>query len=72
MKIYVIVDCDVLMNQWECDADRRPIAVLVNPDGKDLERFQCDGYEIYVALENGALKKIQGYDDYYQETEEID
>ena len=72
MEIYVIAECNALSDQWECDVNRKLVAVLVNPDGKDLEKYQCDGYEIYVALENGALKKIQGYDDCYQETEAID
>lgn len=67
MKTYVIVECEELNDQFECDANRTPIQVLVNANSNELRKFQYFGYEIYVALEDGTLKKIQEYDDYQTE-----
>ena len=65
MEIYVIVECEDLSDQFECDANRTPKLILINPSSSELKKFECVGYEIYVASENGKLEKIQNYDDYY-------
>ena len=54
---YLIVKCDELGDQWECDADRQP--VCITEEKKRYERF---GYEIYEIFEDGYLKLIQEYD----------
>ena len=66
MKIYVITEYDTMSEQ------RYLLAVLVNPDGKDFEKYKCHGYEIYLVLEDGTLECIQDlycyprkYDDDY-------
>lgn len=63
---YVIVYCEELRDQYECDANRTPILVLedVDEDCIDLVKFHKYGYEIYIADTNGNLKKIQEYEDY--------
>ena len=63
---YVIVKCEALSDQFECDADRIPLLVLVNVQPEALEKFKKYGYDIYVATTGGTLKKIQKYDDYDQ------
>ena len=64
MEIYVIAECDEMFDH------RYLLAVLVNPDGKDLEKYQCYGYEIYVALADGTLKIIQECNRYPREYDE--
>ena len=61
---YVIVKCEELSDQFECDAYRIPLLVLVNVQSEELEKFKKYGYEIYVATTGGTLKKIQRYNDY--------
>ena len=61
---YVIVKCEELSDQFECDADRIPLLVLVNIQPEELKKFKKYGYEIYVATIGGTLKKIQRYDYY--------
>lgn len=63
-KTYVIVECRELNDQWECDADRTPIRVLINVEPDKLEEFKCYGYEVYVASADGTLEIIQDYDRY--------
>lgn len=61
---YVIVKCEELSDQFECDAYRTPLLVLVNIQPEELKKFKKYGYEIYVATTSGMLKKIQSYDYY--------
>ena len=61
---YVIVKCEELSDQFECDAYRTPLLVLVNVQLEELKKFKKYGYEIYVATTGGTLKKIQRYNDY--------
>ena len=70
-QIYVIVKCEDLSDQWECDAKKQPIMVLINAKPEKLERFKHYGYEIYIANKDGTLKLIQNYTDYEWE-EEVD
>ena len=60
----VIVKCKELDDQYECDAKRFPIKVLVDVEPNKLKRFRHYGYEIYVADKNGNLELIQDYEDY--------
>ena len=60
---YVIVKCEELSDQFECDAYRTPLLVLVNVQPEELKKFKKYGYEIYIAT-SGMLKKIQRYNDY--------
>ena len=53
MEIYVIAEWDELSER------RYLLSVLVNPDGKDFEKYQRYGYEIYRALADGTLEIIQ-------------
>lgn len=57
---YLIVKCNELDDQWECDAHRQPICIT--KEKKHYERF---GYEIYEIFEDGYLKLIQKYEDIY-------
>ena len=61
---YVIVKCVELTDQFECDAYKTPLLVLVNVQSEELKKFKKYGYEIYIATTGGTLKKIQSYDDY--------
>ena len=61
---YVIVKCEELSDQFECDAYRIPLLVLVNVQPEELKKFKKYGYEIYVTTTGGTLKKIQRYNDY--------
>ena len=63
-KTYVIVKCEELSDQWECDADKTPIRVLINVEPHKLRKFKCYGYEVYVASADGTLEKIQDYNSY--------
>ena len=64
MKIYVIAEYNDYYDQ------RYLLSVLVNPDGKDLEKYQCYGYEIYITLSDGTLECIQESDRYPREYDE--
>ena len=71
MKIYLIVECNELSDQYECDANRIPRFVLINPSQNELDKFKEYGWEIYAASTKGVLDKIQDYDRYpYEEEEE--
>ncbi len=53
---YLIVECQELGDQFECDADRTPLFVVDNFDD-----FNCRGYEIYEIKEDGILELIKEY-----------
>ena len=63
-QTYVIVKCKELDDQYECDAKRYPVKVLVDVESNKLKRFRRYGYEIYAADKNGNLELIQDYEDY--------
>lgn len=54
---YLIIKCEELGDQWECDADRIPICVIDN-----YSEYNKRGYEIYEINNDGSLKKIRDYD----------
>lgn len=69
MKIYLIVECNELSDQYECDADRIPTLILINPNQSDLKKFKY-GYEIYETSADGHLEKIQNYDIPFEDGDE--
>lgn len=56
---YLIIKADPLSDQYETDADRRPICIT-----DDITVWQAYGYEIFEILPNGELHIIQNYYDY--------
>lgn len=54
MKKYLIVKCDALNDQWECDANRVPIKITA-----DYSEFNKDGYDIWEIAEDGSLTCIK-------------
>ena len=53
---YLIVKCAELDDQWECDADRKPICIT-----NDFYKYNKYGYEIYEISKSGTLKLIKKY-----------
>ncbi len=64
---YLIIKADPLSDQYETDADRRPICIT-----DDITVWQAYGYEIFEILPNGELHIIQNYEDYDPVREEED
>lgn len=74
---YLIIKCDELSDQYECDADRTPICLT-----DDFEKFDKYGYEIYEITPGNTFKLIKEYDTssnqgmavykWYDETDEKD
>jgi hypothetical protein len=58
---YLIIECNELGDQWECDADRTPICITENPSEYGV------GYEVCEILSDGTLKKIRDYDEALEE-----
>ena len=54
---YLVVKCNELSDQFECDADRTPICVVDN-----YADYNKMGYEIYEINADGLLTKIREYD----------
>lgn len=55
---YLVIECNELGDQYECDADRVPICVL-----DDYSDYNKMGYEIYEIHDDGSLTKIREYED---------
>ena len=53
---YLIIKCQVLNDQSECDVDRTPLLIT-----DDFDDFDCYDYEIYEIKENGTLELIKEY-----------
>ena len=58
MKKYLIVKCKELNDQWECEADRKPVCVTDN-----YSRYNRYGFDIWLIKESGSLVKIKDYTD---------
>lgn len=58
MYKYLVIKCDELGDQWECDADRKPVCVTDNYD-----KYNKMGYEIYEITAEGNLNLIRNYYD---------
>lgn len=55
-KLYLIVKCDELCDQFECDADRTPVCLTedASPYGR--------GFEVYEINPNNSLTLIKDYE----------
>lgn len=62
MYKYLVVKCDELGDQWECDADRQPICLV-----EDYGKYDVMGYEIYEIQEDGTFELIRHYNDVERE-----
>ena len=62
MAKYLIIECNELGDQWECDADRRPLCIT-----DDKDKFWKVGYEIYEIHSDGSLELIKHYEDAKEE-----
>ena len=62
MKNYLIMKCEELGDQFECDADRTPMFITDSIENLHLNY----DYEIYECT-NTQCKKIKNYDDYDDE-----
>ena len=59
--------CELLGDQWECDADREPLTMVDNYEEWLLENIDMDlsyQFEVYELIE-GRFKRILHYDDVY-------
>lgn len=54
---YIIVKCEELDDQWECDCDRTVIKVV-----EDYKPYYYFGYEIWLILPDGSVKLVKEYD----------
>lgn len=55
---YLIVKCEELGDQWECDADRTPICITSN-----YHPYNRIGYEFWKILPNGECELVKYYSD---------
>lgn len=56
---YLIVECEELGDQWECDANRAPLCIT-----DDISKYEHEyGYEIYKVKNDGTFSLIKNYDD---------
>lgn len=62
MKKFLIVKCIPLNDQYECDADRKPLCVIKAEDIPS--KYKKYYYEVYEIFENGSITLRQNYDDY--------
>lgn len=53
---YLVVKCDELNDQWECDANRTPICLT-----DDYSKYDCFGYDIYEVKADGTFELIREY-----------
>ena len=53
---YLIIKCQALDDQSECDADRTPLFIT-----DDFDDFDCYDYEIYEIKKDGTLELIKEY-----------
>lgn len=56
MKKYLIIKCNPLDDQYECDADRTPLKVV-----DDYSEFDKKGYEVYEIANDGSLTCIRDW-----------
>lgn len=57
MAKYLIIKCNELSDQYECDADRFPVCLV--DDWADFNKY---GYEVYEVLKNNTFKLIKNYE----------
>lgn len=54
IKEYLVVKCEPLNDQYECDADRTPICVT-----NDYSKYNNEEYEIYAIYKDNRIKLIR-------------
>ena len=59
--MYLIVKCEELSDQWECDTDRCPLCLV-----EDCSKYGM-GYEVYKVLKDGTFQKVKNYDEAIEE-----
>ena len=67
MKKYLIMQCKLLGDQWECDANRTPLVMVNNYEEWLLKNIDMDllyQFEVYELIED-KFKLILSYDDIY-------
>lgn len=57
---YLIIKCDEIGDQWECDANRTPICMT-----DDCSKYGY-GYEVYELKPNNTFKLIKEYEEYLE------
>lgn len=70
MSTYVIVKCESIvlpseLAEYAEEVEKTPILLLTTDDPNELETFQNEDYDIYIACESGYLKLIHNHDKYY-------
>lgn len=55
--MYLVIKCNELGDQWECDADRQPVCLT-----NDYSKYDKRGYEIYKVNEDNTFTLIRDYD----------
>lgn len=58
MAKYLIIKCEELNDQYECDADREPICLT-----DDYNKYNKWGYEIYGINDDNSLTKLKSYNE---------
>lgn len=53
---YLIIECEELHDQFECEANRTPVCMT-----DDFYKFNKIGYEIYKLCDDGTFKLIKHY-----------
>lgn len=57
MAKYLIVECNELSDQYECDADRSPVCLV-----DDWAYYNKYGYEVYEILKDNTFELIKSYE----------
>lgn len=60
--MYLVVRCEELGDQYECDANRVPICLT-----EDYDKYNKQGYEIYKVLADNTFERIREYDEITKE-----
>lgn len=61
MKEYLIIKCETLDDQWECDANRTPLCMV-----NDYSKYGL-GYEVWERKTDGSFERIKDYDEALEE-----
>lgn len=55
---YLVMKCNELSDQWECDADRTPVCIT-----EDKRKYWKMGFEIYKINKDNTFTLIKKYED---------
>lgn len=61
MKEYLIIKCEALGDQWECDANRTPLCMVT-----DYSKYGL-GYEVWERKADGSFERIKDYEEALEE-----